>query len=159
MCVCVCDLSKVAHKNKGKRKRGQTWRCIYGHASSMQKKPRKSSNHNSLTHTHNYCATAALARPGTTKHQSMRSILDQWVQGTDREARQSKADIKGTISNNAGRIHKNKPSKSRDAHTHTHTQTQGWFQQHFQCWLNFPFEVQQLWSSNLRAILLIRRAE
>lgn len=87
----------------------------------MQKKPRKSSNHNSLTHTHNYCATAALARPGTTKHQSMRSILDQWVQGTDREARQSKADIKGTISNNAGRIHKNKPSKSRDAHTHTHT--------------------------------------
>lgn len=70
------------------------------------------------THTHNYCATAALARPGTTKHQSMRSILDQWVQGTDREARQSKADIKGTISNNAGRIHKNKPSKSRDTHTH-----------------------------------------
>lgn len=111
----------------------------------------------SHTHTHNYCATAALARPGTTKHQSMRSILDQWVQGTDREARQSKADIKGTISNSAGRIHKNKPSKSRDAHTHR--QTQGWFQQHFQCWLNFPFEVQQLWSSNLRAILLIRRAE
>lgn len=64
--IYMCDLSKVAHKNKGKRKRGQTWRCIYGHASSMQKKPRKTSNHNSLTHTHTQLLCNCSL--GTTRH-------------------------------------------------------------------------------------------
>lgn len=51
------------------------------------------------------------AQPST---ESVWSILDQWVQSTDR--RQSKPDIKEPISNSRERIHKNSLQK---AHTHT----------------------------------------
>lgn len=98
---------------------------------------------------------------GTARHsQAVERAVTVWdrrVQSADREARQSNPDIKGPISNSAGRIHaKNKeikrPSKGMNTHKHTHGQ-------HFQCWLKSAFEVQQLCSSNLRGILLIRRAE
>lgn len=42
------------------------------------------------THTHICLATADLARPGTTKHQSVRSVLDQWVQGAESKAEHTK---------------------------------------------------------------------
>lgn len=67
------------------------------------------------THTHMHTRTNH--SHGTTRHQSVRSVLGQW--SADRDVGRSTADIKGPISNSRERIHKKLSSKS----THTHRDT------------------------------------
>lgn len=156
MCVSrnVCVVRVFKHRES---KKGKKWHLHTSMLTETHMVQRRSSRHREHkpqtidTHTARLQPWHHQAQPST--RVCVQSILDQWVQSADRDGRQSKPDIKGHISNSRGRIHKKTAFKKHTGSLSlTHTHTQGLFQQHFQCWLNFAFEVQQLCSSNLRGI-------